>query len=134
MGQIKALSVPNRDVGQLIMLISRMWIILCLLRIMHIVPCIRYRFQSISRTADAKKISLSRDIYLYGSRGTRGSLINEETKIVSHKRVGGTRHRGGVSAGEEYRSVPIRPQFDAAGFYLRSVSSIPEELATDMTK
>ncbi|EGI62455.1 hypothetical protein G5I_09240 [Acromyrmex echinatior] len=39
LGQIEALSVPNRDVGQLIMLTSRMWIILCLLRIMHIMPC-----------------------------------------------------------------------------------------------
>jgi len=79
-----------------------------------------------------QKIPLSRDICLYGSRGTRGSLVNEETKVVFHKRVGGTRHQGGVSAGEESRSVPIRPRFDAAGFYLYAISS--EELATDMTK
>ncbi|KAL6260636.1 hypothetical protein P5V15_008156 [Pogonomyrmex californicus] len=94
----------------------------------------RYRYPSISQTVDAKTPSFSRDICLYGSRGTRGSLVNEETKVVSHKRVGGTRHRGGMSAGEKCRSVPIRPQFDAAGFYLGAISLVPEELATDMTK
>lgn len=47
-----------------------------------------------SRKLRMQKIPLSRDICLYGSRGTRGSLINVETKVVSHKRVGGTRHRG----------------------------------------
>ncbi|TGZ45760.1 hypothetical protein DBV15_09447 [Temnothorax longispinosus] len=119
-------------VSRLIMPVSRMWILLCLLR----APC----NATISIPADlakrgCKKIPRSRDICLYGSRGTRGSLVNVETKVVSHKEVGGTRHQGGVSAGEECRSVPIRPpRFGAAGFYLRAVSSVAEELATDMTK
>lgn len=47
-----------------------------------------------SRKPRMQKIPLFRGICLYRSRGTRGSLVNEETKVVSRKRVGGTRQRG----------------------------------------